>query len=90
MRRVTILEYVIGAAPRQRPSQENLPTLVNFYGPLVTTSYLAGITKRSGFSTSVLILYSYRQRMPPVCIQGNKEARAPRGAACAPRVPQLL
>ena len=53
---LTIWEHVIGADLSHRPDWEGRPTLVNFYEPFVTLGYLAGVTKRIEFATSVLIL----------------------------------
>src|SRR5215469_4209044 len=53
---LTIMEHVIGADLTHRPDWEERPTLVNFFEPFVTFSYLAGTTKRLGFATSVLVL----------------------------------
>lgn len=53
---LTVWEHVIGADLTNRPDWDGRPTLVNFFEPFVTLAYLAGITKRIEFATSVLIL----------------------------------
>lgn len=52
---LAIWEHVIGTDLTHRPEYDQA-TLVNFFEPFVTISYLAGITKRLAFTTSVLVL----------------------------------